>query len=117
LLTTMNVKMRIALAALCCGACHNPVDSDRPAAIRFVLVAPLCSSVMPVEFFVDAQSVGVDTFRVNVSEPHIASRDFAVLPGTRTLEAQVVGGYVWPADTVSILPGSVYADSLAFYCS
>jgi hypothetical protein len=117
LLTTMNVKMRIALAALCCGACHNPVDSDRPAAIRFVLVAPLCSSVMPVEFFVDAQSVGVDTFRVNVSEPHIASRDFAVLPGTRTLEAQVVGGYVWPPDTVSILPGSVYADSLAFYCS
>jgi hypothetical protein len=113
----MNVKMRTVLAVLCCSACHNPVGADRPAAVKFVLVAPLCSSVLPVEFFVDSQSVGVDTFRVNVSEPHIASRDFAVLPGSRTLEARVVGGYVWPPDSVSILPGSVYADSLAFYCS
>jgi hypothetical protein len=113
----MNVKMWAAFAVMCCSACHNPVGSDRPAAVKFVLVAPLCSSVLPVEFFVDSGSVGVDTFRVNVSEPHVVSREFAVSPGSRTLEARVVGGYAWPPDTVSILPGSVYADSLAFYCS
>ena len=113
----MRLKSWSLLAALWCGACHNPVAADRPTTVQFVLVAPLCSSVLPVEFFVDARSVGVDTFRVAVSAPHVVSRAFTVSPGVHALSANVLGGYVWPPHTVSVPAGTTVSDSLPFYCS
>lgn len=107
----------MALAAMFCAACHTSTSAERPATVTFVLVAPACSSVLPVQFSVDGQSVGTDTFRVAVSAPRTVSRPFAVSPGQHTLGAQVVGGYVWPPLAVSITSGAVLADSLPFYCS
>jgi hypothetical protein len=113
----LRLKRWLILAVLGCSACHNPTVADRSASVSFVLVAPLCSSVLPAEFFIDSRFVGVDTFRVAVDRPRIVSRSFAVSPGPHTLDARVVGGYVWPTHTVQVPSGSSYADSLAFYCS
>lgn len=79
--------------------------------------APLCSSVLPVEFTIDDVTVGVDTFRVNYGPSHIKSRGFAVEPGVRTLGARVTNGYVWPDTTVQLEAGTVFNDTLPFYCS
>ena len=113
----MKSKIWFVLAMVWCSACRSAAAADQPATLTFVLVAPLCSSVLPVEFFVDARSVGIDTFRVAVNAPRTVSHAFTIDPGSHELSAHVVGGYVWPSHTVSILAGSAYADSLALYCS
>lgn len=41
-------------------------SSEPDPVVYFELDAPLCSSVIPVQFQVDGSEVGVDTFRVNL---------------------------------------------------
>jgi hypothetical protein len=111
------MKRWTALAAAVCVAC-DVADSVHPsAAVNFVLVAPLCSSILPVEFSVDNRLVGTDTFRVGLAAPRTRSSHFAVVPGQHVLSARVVNGYVWAPHTVSVAAGTVVTDSLPFYCS
>jgi hypothetical protein len=112
----MRTRVHYA-AAVACVACHSSAILEQPATVNFVLVAPGCSSVLPVEFSLDNRLVGVDTFRVAVAAPRTVSRAFEVSPGQHVLGAQVVGGYVWASRVVVIAPGTAVSDSLPFYCS
>ena len=109
------------LLAFAIAACSRAGVTAPHGTVQFVLVAPLCSSVIPVQFSIDGVRVGADTFRVNVSGPHTTSRGFSAPVGAHTLGAQVTGsfagGYVWPAATVTVSAGQTAADSLSFYCS
>ena len=116
----MNERRCAAVAAgltiaLC--ACQSSTLTERSSTLQFVLVAPLCSSTLPVEFSVDNQVVGVDTFRVMLPSAHTVSRAFDVPPGPHLVGARVVGGYVWAPRSLSIAPGAAVVDSLPFYCS
>ncbi len=85
--------------------------------VVFVLDAPLCSSVIPVEFLIDSVMVGSDTFQVHISPSDTTSPTFRTTAGTHTLGARVVNGFVWPDTTVSIAPGEAFTLLLPFYCS
>ena len=98
-------------------ACRGSVPTAPRATVYFALDAPLCSSVLPVQFLIDNALVGTDTFRVNLAPNHTTSAAFPTSAGSHTLGARVVGGYVW-ADTVVILSaGAVLTKTLPFYCS
>lgn len=110
------VRVSVATAALvaCAG---NQTAATRPSVV-YVLVPFACSSVIPVQFYIDSILVGTDTFRVNVAGgDHTASRQFAASVGEHTLGAQVVNGYVWPNKVIALDAGAVVTDSLPFYCS
>jgi hypothetical protein len=87
------------------------------ATVYFAIDAPLCSSTIPVQFFIDSTMVGTDTFVVSLSPEHTRSRGFAITPGPHALGAQVVAGYVWPDTVVNLAAGEIFTDSLPFYCS
>jgi hypothetical protein len=106
----------LAFAVVFVG-CHSTEPSTSFGTVRFQLVAPLCSSVLPVTLNIDSAPVGQDTFRVNLAPEHLTSAAFAVLAGTHVLGARVVGGYVWPDTSVSIVPGDSVIRFLPFYCS
>ena len=103
--------------ALWAGACRTPAMSDQSAGVKFVIVAPLCSSVIPVELSIDGNVVATDTFRVAVSDPHTVSRMFIVAPGQHTVGARGDRSFTWPTQTVSLRADSIYTDSLPAYCS
>lgn len=104
-----------ALAATGITACAS-TTSPR-ATVSFAIDAPLCSSVLPVEFSIDGQRVGTDTFRVAVSNAHTTSRAFSVSPGRHLLGAHVINGFVWPDSSVAVSAGTAVYFSLPFYCS
>jgi hypothetical protein len=85
--------------------------------VYFALDAPLCSSVLPVQFSIDNALVGTDTFRVNLAPNHTTSAAFPTSAGSHTLGARVVGGYVWADTLVMLSAGAVLTKSLPFYCS
>ncbi len=111
------------LALLGLGACANGSTTGASATVRFVAVAPLCSSVFPVVFSLDNQPLGTDTFRIALPNPHTTSRSFMVTPGQHVLGAHIANdanfasGYTWPDQTVTLVAGAAVADSLPFYCS
>ena|SRR5579862_1059978 len=114
------------VAAIALSACGSSAVVSPSATVDFVVVALLCSSILPVEFTIDGLVAGTDTFRIALPNPHTRSRDFAVSPGSHTLGARVVGGtlgtrvigtYVWPDTTVTTIAAAAVADSLPFYCS
>lgn len=105
----------VGLGAL--AACSSTEAPQPTGAVNFVLVAPLCSSVLPVSLSIDGQAVATDTFRVAVSNPHTVSRDFPVTPGRHVLGAHVIGGYVWADLTATVTAVATTSDSLPFYCS
>jgi hypothetical protein len=108
----------LALGAVILGACKaTEPAAQKPATVRFVLDAPLCSSSLPVQFFIDSVMVGADVFRVHLAPDHTVSSDFGTTAGRHVLDARVVGGYVWPSTVVALAPGGVFADTLPFYCS
>ena len=115
------MKHRLALpVTLALGitvACHNAPTVPSLAAVNYVLVAPLCSSIIPVEFTIDRERVGVDTFRVGLANAHTVSRAFILTEGQHTVEAKTTSGYVWPVMTVTLARGATVSDSLPFYCS
>ena len=98
-------------------ACTGEDAAGPRTGVRFVLDAPLCSSVFPVDFYLDGAMLGSDTFRVHLPPDHLESRRFGVSPGTHTIGAQVPGGYVWPDTQVTLPAGTVFEDTLPFYCS
>jgi len=92
------------LSVVALAACGNPATPDATAGVNFALVAPLCSSVLPIQLLVDGRVVATDTFRVAVTNPHLFSTTFAVSAGQHVLDAHVIGGYVWRSDTIDVLP-------------
>lgn len=114
-MTTSRLVWIAAMAGIV--ACASATGVATPATVTFVLDAPLCSSVIPVQFSIDGHLVGVDTFRVAVASPHTSSRPFTAPAGAHTLTAQTVAGYVWPAKGVTLAAGQAVTDSLPFYCS
>lgn len=112
-LLTFGVIAASAALAACAGD-----DPTGPAAtITFVLDAPLCSSVLPVQFSIDGTVVRTDTFRVNVSNPHLSSARFTTTAGTHTLGARVINGYLWADTVVTVTAGTAFTKALPFYCS
>ena len=116
-----HVFPALALIGLC--ACQPESTTGAQATVYFVAVAPLCSSVIPVAFSLDGQSLGADTFRIALPNPHTTSRSFMVTPGQHVLGAHIptganfASGYIWPDQTLTFVAGAAVADSLPFYCS
>ncbi|MEP6621324.1 MAG: hypothetical protein ABJE47_18505 [bacterium] len=110
-----------ALGTVALASCGGSSPTAPSASVNFVLVAPLCSSILQVPFSIDSQLVATDTFRVAISPVHTTSRDFPVSPGQHILSARITGafgnGYVWPDRAVNAMAGAVVADSLPMYCS
>jgi len=101
-------------------ACEGAKPVAPRATVNYTLVAPLCSSVIPVRFYLDSAQVGADTFRINVAAEHTTSSAFATSAGPHTLGARALGNgwaYVWPDKVVNLAPGEVFTDSLPLYCS
>lgn len=105
------------LALTTVGACSDALTVAPSASVRFVIDAPLCSSIIPVQLSIDNVLVGADTFRVAVTSVHLTTRAFLVAPGAHTLGARVPGGYTWSDRTVMFAAGDALSDSLPFYCS
>lgn len=112
----LGLGITFAALAACEATGPNPRVGFTLAPVYFQLDAPLCSSVLPVQFSIDNVLVGTDTFRVNLANPHTLSRGFATPLGARVLSARVIGGYVW-TDTTVMLTGSGVTRMLPFYCS
>lgn len=93
--------------------------SPEPTAVNFRLVAGACSSIVPVALSIDSALVATDTFRIDVPNEHLQSRDFAVSAGSHTLAAHLVGTavFAWPSRTLTVSAGTVVTDSLPFTCS
>ena len=112
-----RIHVWTVLAAVGVVACQHTATTEPAARVHFVIVPQACSSVLPVEFSIDGQLVGTDTFRVDVVNPRTTSRDFDTSPGSHVVGARVTGGFVWPNQTLSMAAGAVVADSLPFSCS
>ena len=109
--------LTLSYSAIVVCACREPTAPH--AQVQFLLDAPLCSSALPVQFFIDGVMVGTDTFRVHLAADHTASRVFSVSPGLHTLGARTTGTFVytWPDTRVTAVPGTLATDTLPFYCS
>lgn len=105
----------VLVAILLACSCREPVAPD--ATVYFELDAPLCSSVIPVEFSIDGVRAGADTFVTVSAIEHTKSRAFPLPAGSHTLGARTDFGYVWPDTTVNLAAGEVFTASLPFYCS
>lgn len=103
------------LLVLVAGCDSRPTAPS--ATLNFELDAPLCSSILPVEFQVDGIQVGVDTFRVHLPPDHIRSRNFRLEPGHHTLSAAIPHGFTWPDTLVTLEAGESFIRRLPFYCS
>ena len=108
---------RWLLALTLVTGCTTEAAAPRAAIVYFVIDAPLCSSAIPVQFFIDHAPVGTDTFIVNLAPAHTRSAGFETTEGLHVLGARVVSGYVWPDTTVSAAEGQALERSLPFYCS
>ena|SRR5262245_17693929 len=114
----LTIAGSVAFAAVV--ACGPFIMEERTpnASVFFQLDAPLCSSIIPVQFSIDHTVVATDTFMVNVApREHTRSRPFIISAGTHLLSARTVAGYVWRDLQVTLSPGSAVTDSLPFYCS
>jgi hypothetical protein len=85
--------------------------------VVFKLDAPLCSSKLPVVFSIDNVQIGQDTFTVNLAPNHTTSKVFGTAPGSHTIGARVVNGYVWTDTTVTLTGTQEFTRNLPFYCS
>lgn len=108
----------LSAGAVALVACEVAKPVAPPPTVSFTLIPYLCSSVVPVRFYIDSAPVATDTFRINVAGgDRTTSRAIATSVGQHTLGARVVNGYVWPDKRVSLAAGDVFTDSLPFYCS
>ena len=113
----LYISAIVGIATL--GACSSTEPLPQSAEVRFVLDAPLCSSIMPVTFSIDSVVVGTDTFRVHLPPNHTESKAFTVSPGNHVLGARTTGvfSYVWRDTVVKATAGAATFDTLPFYCS
>ena len=112
----MKFMLAATVIALTLAACGSTSPSDQLSTVYFRLDAPFCSMALPVRFSIDGAVVGVDTFRVNVNNPHLTTRGFTAAAGTHVLSAYAFNG-TWPDTTVTLVPGVALTDTLPFYCS
>ena len=96
--------------------CRSSTDVLSNPTVDYLIDAPLCSSVIPVEFLIDGTQVGADTFLVNLGTSHTRSRTFPTAAGEHTISART-GSYSWPAKTLMMRSRQAYTDTLPFYCS
>ncbi len=115
--TFVRTWLTLSCSAIVVCACREPTAPQ--AQVQFLLDAPLCSSSLPVQFFIDGVMVGTDTFRVHLAPDHTTSPAFPVSPGLHILGAKTTGAFVytWPDTRVTAVPGAVATDTLPFYCS
>src|SRR5262249_52878105 len=109
-------------AAIVVGACSSSSPTSPEATVTYQLVTSTCEGVTPIQFFVDRQLVGVDTFRFGVGPPvHTTARACSGPPGQHGVSAQATtlfaSGYTWSEQTVTLAPGGAVVDSLSLYCS
>jgi hypothetical protein len=99
-------------------ACGRTPTEPPVGAVNFMIVAPLCSSVVPMFFRIDGGTTSVDTFRVNIGGgTHTVTRDYVLTPGPHVLSARTSWGYVWADTTVTVVANKTTTDSLPLYCS
>ena len=111
-------RLSMMVGLIVFGACNDAEPVMPQATVFFELDAPLCSSVVPVEFTIDNVQVGADTFVVGIAgRNHSKSRGFVTGTGVHTLSARTTAGYAWPDRRVTLPTGAVVTDSLPFYCS
>lgn len=115
--TFVRTWLTLSCSAIVVCACSE--STALQAQVQFLLDAPLCSSALPVQFFIDGVMVGTDTFRVHLAPDHTTSRVFPVSSGLHILGAKTTGAFVytWPDTRVTAVPGAVATDTLPFYCS
>jgi hypothetical protein len=105
----------IGAVLACSGA--NTV-TDQRATVFFQLDAPLCSSIIPVQFHIDDALVGKDTFVVHLANEHTKSRAFVTTAGQHKLGGGIFGSpNGWFDTTVTLRAGETFTDTLHFYCS
>ena len=112
----MRLALTIAASGLVLAACGATNPAAQPSTVFFRLDAPFCGMSLPVRFSIDGNVVGVDTFRVNLSNPHLTTRGFSAASGRHVLSAFAFAG-TWPDTTVTLVPGVALTDTLPFYCS
>jgi hypothetical protein len=109
---------RISVGVAALVACEGARSVAPQPTVYFTLVPYACSSIIPVQLYIDSSQVATDTFRIAVAGgDHTTSRALTTSAGQHTLGARVVNGYVWPDKLVSLAVGEVFTDSLPFYCS
>jgi hypothetical protein len=111
---------QVSIVAAALVACEGTKIGGPQATVSYTLVAPLCSSRIPVHFYIDSVQVGTDTFRINVAGEHTTSRGFATSAGDHRLSAHAFGDiwdYAWPEKLVRLATGEMFTDSLQLYCS
>jgi hypothetical protein len=109
---------RIGVGVAALVACEGAGSVAPQPIVYYTLVPYTCSSIIPVQFYIDSSQVATDTFRIAVAGgDRTTSRALTTSVGQHTLGARVVGGYVWPDKLVSLTAGEVFTDSLPFYCS
>ena len=106
----------LALGCLLLVSCGGAEPIAPESTVFFRLNAPLCSMALPVRFSIDGTVVGIDTFRVNLPNPHLTTRGFPTSAGRHVLGAFAFTG-VWPDTTVTLRQGVAMTDTLPFYCS
>ena len=109
---------RISVGVAALVACEGARSVAPQPTVYHTLVPYACSSIIPVQFYIDSSQVATDTFRIAVAGgDHTTSRALTTSVGQHTLGARVVSGYVWPDKLVRLAAGEVFTDSLPFYCS
>lgn len=109
---------RIGVGVAALVACAGAKSVAPQPVVVYRLVPYACSSIIPVQFYIDGAQVAADTFRIAVAGgDHTTSRALTTSVGQHTLGARVVNGYVWPDTLVSLTAGELFTDSLPFYCS
>ena len=105
-----------ALGCLLLVSCGGTEPILQESTVFFRLNAPLCSMALPVRLSIDGSVVGIDTFRVNLPDPHLTTRGFPTSAGRHVLGAFAFAG-VWPDTTVTLRAGIAMTDTLSAYCS
>lgn len=106
----------LALGCLLQVSCGGTEPIPQESTVFFRLNAPFCGMALPVRFSIDGILVGIDTFRVNVGNPHLTTRGFPTSAGRHVLSAYAFPG-MWPDTTVTLRAGIAMTDTLSFYCS
>lgn len=98
-------------------SCSHPTAPLAPPTVDFLLDLKLCSSIIPVQFTIDGNLVGSDTFRIGLVNPHVRSRAYATTLGAHALGVQATNFGGWGMKTVYLDAGMAYTDTLGGSCS
>lgn len=108
------VSVMLLVTILSCSPSTAPLE---PPTVDFLLDLQLCSSIIPVQFTIDGNLVGSDTFRIGLVNPHVRSPAYATTPGAHALGVQATNFGGWGMKTVYLDAGRAYTDTLGGSCS